>query len=246
MKRFVDLVYYLFSLLSLLTLAGALSVAAMPAAFLLRAAWLASDPARPWLSALRLSSAFGAGFVLFVLGLMLLTVLLRNLFWLRNREGAGRFYRLAALRTTIYNFLLNLNHLFSLPFVRGTPLVVWFYRGMGCRIGRDTFILTTRLWDVDLIEIGEGCLIGGNVAINAHVISHGKGALRRVRIGNGVTLGADTLVLPGAQIDDQVVVGAGSVVPLGAHLERGGIYEGIPLQRVVNASPGRMTALPNS
>jgi acetyltransferase-like isoleucine patch superfamily enzyme len=232
MKKVVDLVYFLLSFLSLFTMAGCLALAAAPAAFLFQAAWRAADPGRPWLSALRLSSAFGAGFVLFIPGLMLLTVLLRNLFWLRNREGAGRFYQLAAVRTTIYNFLLNINRLFSLPFVRGTPLMVWFYRGMGCRIGRDTFILTTRLWDVDLIEIGDGCLIGGNVAVNAHVISHGKGALRRVRIGNGVTIGADTLVLPGAQIEDQVVVGAGSVVPLGARLERCGVYEGVPLKKV--------------
>jgi len=159
-------------------------------------------------------------------------VVLRNVLWLKNREGTGRFYQPAGFKIAIYNYLLNTaNHLF-LPAVRVTPIHIWFYRGMGCKIGKNTFIGTTRMWDVDLIEIGDNCVIGGNVAINAHTVEGAKGVMQAVRIGDNVSIGADTMVLPGVVIEDNVIVGANSLVPKGAHLERGSVYGGVPVQKI--------------
>lgn len=109
---------------------------------------------------------------------------------------------------------------------------MWFYRGMGAKIGAGTVIATTRLWDCDLIEIGKDCLIGGNASIAAHVIQGNRGRLRRVRIGSRVTIGANSSVMPGVVIEDNVVVGANSLVPQGMHLKQGGIYLGVPVKRV--------------
>lgn len=126
---------------------------------------------------------------------------------------------------------------FYLPLIRSSALIVWFYRGMGARIGAGTVIATTRLWDCNLIEIGENCMIGGNASIAAHMINGERGRLRRVRIGSRVTIGANSSVMPGAIIEDDVVVGANSLVLQGMKLKSGGVYLGVPVRRV-NEAPG--------
>jgi acetyltransferase-like isoleucine patch superfamily enzyme len=116
--------------------------------------------------------------------------------------------------------------------VRGTPLINWFYRGMGAKIGKNTLITTIRFMDCDLIEIGDGCVIGGGAALSAHTGEKGQGVLKSVKLGNRVTIGADTMVLPGTVIEDNVIVGANSVVPKDSHLEGNAIYGGSPVRKI--------------
>jgi hypothetical protein len=41
------------------------------------------------------------------------------------------------------------------PFIRATPLIVWFYRAMGAKIGRNVIIDSANVFDWDLLEIGD-------------------------------------------------------------------------------------------
>ncbi|MBQ9220860.1 MAG: hypothetical protein IJ178_07635 [Succinivibrio sp.] len=65
------------------------------------------------------------------------------------------------------------------------------------------------------IEIGEGCFIGPNVSVITD--NHEFGSLqylhpKRVKIGNRVWIGANSLILPGVTIGDDAVIGGGAVV----------------------------------
>jgi acetyltransferase-like isoleucine patch superfamily enzyme len=66
------------------------------------------------------------------------------------------------------------------------------------------------------ITIGRNCLIGDRVTIqdsNFHEVELGAGVTRRpVRIGDNVWLCAGSVILPGVEIGDHTVVGAGAVV----------------------------------
>ena len=137
--------------------------------------------------------------------------------------------------TAAFDYLVNLAQAIFLPIVRGTIFINWFYQGMGARIGERTVITTTRIFDCDLIEIGEDCVIGGNVAITGHTGEGKMGITRRVRIGNRVTIGANTLILPGAVIEDGVVIGANSLVPKDAHLESYSLYGGSPVKKITRS-----------
>ncbi|MCW2811224.1 MAG: hypothetical protein JWP61_1682 [Friedmanniella sp.] len=53
---------------------------------------------------------------------------------------------------------------------------------------------------------------------------------RPVSIGERVWIGARAIILPGAVIDDDVVVAAGAVVS--GHLRSGGVYAGVPARRI--------------
>lgn len=67
-----------------------------------------------------------------------------------------------------------------------------------------------------LIAIGDNCVFAPNVRIVAHDASTkfvvGQTRLGRVTIGNRCFLGDSVLVLPGVEIGDDCVIGAGSVV----------------------------------
>jgi acetyltransferase-like isoleucine patch superfamily enzyme len=91
------------------------------------------------------------------------------------------------------------------------------------RIGNDVYIgRFAHFVAVDLIEIGDGCVLSEFVYItdNAHGLHPERGPIMRqpleskgpVRIGNSCFLGFRVSVMPGVTLGDHCVVGANSVV----------------------------------
>lgn len=73
---------------------------------------------------------------------------------------------------------------------------------------------------------GSPLIVGEDVTIGHKVILHG------CTIGNRVLVGMGAIVLDDAVIDDDVMVGAGSVVPPGKRLQSGFLYLGSPVKQV--------------
>ncbi len=69
-------------------------------------------------------------------------------------------------------------------------------------------------------------LIGDDVTIGHQALLHG------CTVGNRVLIGMACIVMDGAVIEDQVVLGAGSLVPPGKRLLSGYLYMGRPAQQV--------------
>jgi acetyltransferase-like isoleucine patch superfamily enzyme len=67
-----------------------------------------------------------------------------------------------------------------------------------------------------LVEIGDDCRIGDLVGIydtNFHEVGEGEGVKSApVRVGRNVWIGRGALLLPGTEIGDHAVIGAGAVV----------------------------------
>jgi len=233
LKQWYTPIYVLLSIASQGVGAMLIGLACIPGMALLAWVWnsTAEAPAFWRLAA----SGLAAGIAIFLSGDMLLIwiVLTRHVIGLSNRERYEEFRSPAILTTAAFDFLVNLAQAFFLPIVRGTIFINWFYQGMGAQIGARTVITTTRIFDCDLIEIGQDCVIGGNVAINGHTGEGKIGIIKRVRIGNQVTIGAKTIILPGAVIVDGVVIGANSLVPKDAHLDKYSLYGGSPVKKIM-------------
>ncbi len=102
---------------------------------------------------------------------------------------------------------------YTFPFVAFPGfLKPFFYRLAGAKIGKGTRIYGI-LSDPDLIEIGDNTIVGTEAAITGHEEVPGRLYINTVLIGNNVIIGARSIVLPGAKIGDNSVVGAFSCVP---------------------------------
>lgn len=86
----------------------------------------------------------------------------------------------------------------------------------------------------------EGCslTIGDDVTIGHRAVLHG------CVVGNRCLIGMGSIVLDGARIDDDVIIGAGAVVAPRTHCERGGLYVGSPARRVRELKPAELESLP--
>ena len=73
---------------------------------------------------------------------------------------------------------------------------------------------------------GSPLVIGEDVTIGHHVTLHG------CRIGNRVLVGINSIVLDDVMIEDDVMIGAGSLVPPRKVLESGYLYVGSPVQKI--------------
>ena len=170
--------------------------------------------------------------ILFTLGTFLLFfVIIHKLarMLMKEEEGIlkGRDFVLWGIAMTAADsayFLVNkffINQIF--------PAV--FYRLFGAKFGKRVAIYP-RLWDVELIEIGDDTSIGTGCIIGAHAISQGELFRKRVKIGKNCTIGAGTIILPGVTINDYVIVASNSVIPSNRVLEANSIYAGSPVKRI--------------
>ena len=73
---------------------------------------------------------------------------------------------------------------------------------------------------------GYPLIIGDEVIIGHQVMLHG------CTIGNRILIGMSCTIMDGAVVEDDVVIGAGSLVPPGKRLESGKLYMGRPAKAV--------------
>jgi carbonic anhydrase/acetyltransferase-like protein (isoleucine patch superfamily) len=78
------------------------------------------------------------------------------------------------------------------------------------------------------LSIGEDCTVGH------------KATLHGCSIGNRVLIGIGSIVLDGANIEDDVVVGANTLVPPGKTLKSGYLYLGSPARQIRKLSSQEM------
>ncbi|QPG05839.1 sugar O-acetyltransferase [Salinimonas marina] len=81
------------------------------------------------------------------------------------------------------------------------------------RLGQAVFINhNTVLLGEQRLEIGDGVLIGPNCIITGAPLAGHPVSEAPVKIGPDVWIGANVLILPGSDIGQQAIIGAGSVV----------------------------------
>jgi len=80
--------------------------------------------------------------------------------------------------------------------------------------------------DNELFPGGIPAIVGDDVVVGHKVLLHA------CSIGNRCLIGMSSTILDGAVIEDDVVVGAGSLVSMGKRLESGYLYIGSPARQV--------------
>jgi acetyltransferase-like isoleucine patch superfamily enzyme len=105
------------------------------------------------------------------------------------------------------------------------------YTLLGAKIGKNAAIYC-RLWDPDLMEIGDNSILGTGCIIGPHAISQGVLYRKKITIGKNATIGAGTIILPGVTIEDNVIIASNSVIPSDQLVKGNAIYGGSPIRKI--------------
>jgi acetyltransferase-like isoleucine patch superfamily enzyme len=185
-----------------------------------------------WARAPVLALAFVPAYLLFALGLILYSAAAMRLLGWRTAEGVDvpvASYERPVLNWARYLVSTHVVRVFAGAVFRATPVWTLYLRLNGARVGRGAWVNSLALMDHNLLEIGEGTVVGSDAHVSGHTVEAGRLRTARVRIGRGVTVGIGTVVEIGAEIGDGAQIGALSVVPKFARLEAGGVYAGAPV-----------------
>jgi non-ribosomal peptide synthetase-like protein len=117
----------------------------------------------------------------------------------------------------------------GLETLRGTPLLPWYLRLLGCRIGRGVYIETTGFIEFDLAEVGDRSILNRDCILQTHLFEDRVMKGSRLRIGSDCEIGADSIVLCDSEMKDGARLGALSLLMKGEVLPAGPVWVGSPL-----------------
>jgi acetyltransferase-like isoleucine patch superfamily enzyme len=134
----------------------------------------------------------------------------------------------ALLKWVRYGASLHLVRLVAGSLFRGTPIWTAHLRLSGARIGKRVYVNSLSVSDYNLLDFGDGVVIGGGVHLSGHTVEAGIVKTARVRVGRNVTIGLGSVIEIGAEIGPDAQVGALSFVPKYTTLKGGVTYAGAP------------------
>ena len=116
--------------------------------------------------------------------------------------------------------------------IEGTLLLPAVLRLFGCRIGRRALLGPgfSHVVDPDMLQLGDEVTV--QALFQAHTFEDRVLKIDHVRIGDGATVGANAVLLYGADVGEGATVAPHSVVMKRERLEPGVAYEGVPTQPV--------------
>jgi len=141
-----------------------------------------------------------------------------NLVGIRVQEGSYPLDSRKGMAWWVHEQLV-VSSLRFVHIVRIPILTKWTLKLLGAKIGSNTMIQGI-VFDPKLFEIGNNSYIA-NATVSPHMHDNKNVYVKRIRIGNNCMIGHNSLILPGAVLEDGVTVGAMSLVPKNKVLTKG-------------------------
>jgi len=113
--------------------------------------------------------------------------------------------------------------------VSGTPVLNWWFRAMGARIGRGVWIESHWLPETDLVSLGDGATVNQGTVVQTHLFHDRMLQLDTVTLRRGATLGPNSVILPAATLGRHTTVGPVSLVMRGESVPDKTIWIGNPI-----------------
>lgn len=208
------------------------ALALMPGIALIMKAWTKSLGMHGLAKLFIIGSSLAGAYFLFGFALIIIIGLTRIIFRLRLEEGDYPIFSLGALNWALCNGLYLMISFTFVDFMLLTPFANLLLRLLGAKLGKNVQINSKNIADASLLEIGDNTVIGGSATVICHAVERGKLKLRKVKIGNNVTVGLNAVILPGCEIGDNAIIGASAVLLKNTKVEPRAIYYGVPAEAI--------------
>ncbi|ORX96490.1 hypothetical protein K493DRAFT_300898 [Basidiobolus meristosporus CBS 931.73] len=120
--------------------------------------------------------------------------------------------------------------------LRGTPFVSFWFRLLGCHIGKRVWMDTLQITEHDLIHIEDDVSIGADTILQTHLFEDRIMKMDHLVIGRRSNIGASSVILYGTTLEEDVSIGSLSLVMKGETLPTHTTWNGIPLQHARDGS----------
>lgn len=113
-----------------------------------------------------------------------------------------------------------------------------YLRLLGMKIGKNSLVGGV-IKDPCLTEFGNNVTMGEYAIIYCHIhnMQYETITMKKIRIGDNCVIGAGAIIMPGAVLEDDVIVAAGALVIQDQVLTKGKTYGGIPAKEIVKKIP---------
>lgn len=231
-RRF-NLLSYLLATLALYAIGACAAGLAMVPSLLLVGAW---GPALwrggTWLRWPALGILLAAAAFLWGFSLLVVVPVFNFILPTRLRPFSGSYFTVAAVPWYLHNGLFYLVRFTFLPYVTLTPFGILFLRAMGMKMGRRPRITTEMFTDPCMITLGDDVVIGGSANIFCHYGGAGKLVIAPVVIESRATIGEKATIMGDVRVGEGATILAHAVLLPGTRVGAGERWGGTPARAI--------------
>lgn len=129
------------------------------------------------------------------------------------------------LLTALHEHLANP---FLVENLAGTPWLCWFFRLLGCKIGRRVCLETTQFTEFDLVTVGDDAVLNLDCTVQTHLFEDRVMKMSTIDIGPRCSVGAGSVVLYDSRLEAGTTLHDLSLVMKGESLPPNTRWEGTP------------------
>jgi non-ribosomal peptide synthetase-like protein len=113
----------------------------------------------------------------------------------------------------------------------GTPLMSWYLRAMGARVGHDVHVGSMALTEFDQITLDDGCAVNRHAVVETHLFQDRVMQIGPSRMRQGSSIGPRSAILPDTEVGEHTHLGMRSVAMRGETLPPRTRWVGAPVIR---------------
>jgi amino acid adenylation domain-containing protein len=163
-----------------------------------------------------------------ILSGLLLTAVIKWLVIGKYRPGVHKVWSWYFLRWWFVGRLTSYMNILMVHWIRETMFINWWITLLGGTVDKGAVISTIHITEPDLIEIGENTTIDEDTHICGHTFHKGLLILGPVKIGANSYIGSMSVVLPFAQMEENVFLDRQSLIKTGQRCPKGTYWQGSP------------------
>jgi len=206
-------------------------IACIPGTFLILYTFELTNESILFYRATYIGISLGLAYVMWMLATILITSILGFIFKPSIDNVRVPFLSFTSVRWAFLNVIDRL----AKPCVHHMVpswITDFYYRALGCKIGKDCFVSSDRINDPYLVTIGDNSIIGSKVIITPHLAEKNDLVLSPITIGNNCLIGLGAQINPGCIIGDGAVIASRAIVPKYTNIPAGEVWAGIPAKKI--------------